>query len=123
MSSLPIVHPSRWPTGICAGILNLLAEPTFPAQQGFWVVPAARVVHSGGSSVPHLGESAFIAAFFRNLLRYSRRHHPRRTALVAAAIRTGLLVRALARPARRQAYVAAMRELSGEGSNVGTFER
>lgn len=37
------------------------------------LVPAARVVHAGGSSVPHLGRPSFLYLMHRNLARYAEK--------------------------------------------------
>jgi len=74
---------------------------------GFWVVPAARVRHAGGSSVASLGDADFLAAYHRNLLRYADRHHPHWTGLIRVGVWVSLLARAALRPDRRAAYLKA----------------
>jgi hypothetical protein len=76
---------------------------------GFWVVPGARVAHGGGSSLSHLADAEFLAAFYRNLLRYAERHHPGSFTAIRATLLLSLRSRALLRPSRRAAYLAATR--------------
>ncbi len=82
-----------------------------PGLGRFWVEPAARVEHLGGSSVMAIGEEGFLAAYYGNLLRYARRHHPRCAGVVAASISLGLVVRGLARSQRRAMFLAVRRRL------------
>jgi GT2 family glycosyltransferase len=76
---------------------------------GFWVAPRARITHRGGSSLAQLTDSEFLVAYHRNLLRYAGRHHPGSLGPVRAGLRLSLALRALSRPSRRAAYLAAMR--------------
>ncbi len=69
----------------------------------YW--PEAVFRHGLGASVPRLGYGAFLAAYYRNLDRYARKHHGRGTALLlhgvlaaTALLRIGLLP--LRRPQR-----------------------
>jgi GT2 family glycosyltransferase len=106
--------PAWWEdVDFCARLAGRLGTPGFPASEGWWLVPEARVVHHGGSSVAHLGDAQFLTHFHRNLLGYARRHHPRAAGMIAAGVRASLLARALARPARRAAYLEALRALRG----------
>jgi hypothetical protein len=117
----PAFAPAWWEdVDLCARLRQRVGTPGFPAAEGFWVVPAARVLHAGGSSVASLGESAFRVAFHRNLLRYARRHHPRAAGWIAAGLRVSLLARAVARPWRGSGYLAAVRGISGTGTGTGT---
>jgi hypothetical protein len=75
---------------------------------GFWVVPGARIVHGGGSSLSQLSDAEFLLAYHRNLLRYAERHHPRSLGLVRIGLRLSLGLRAIARPSRRAAYLAVL---------------
>jgi len=112
----PAFAPAWWEdVDLCARLRQRLGTPGFPATEGFWLVPAARVLHLGGSSVSALGEGEFLAAFHRNLLRYARRHHPRAAGWIAAGLRVSLLARAVARPWRAAGYLAALRGMSGAG--------
>ena len=86
--------------------------PSAARPSGLWVVPGATVRHLGGSSVAVLGDTAFFTAYFSNLRRYARRHHPGAARGITAALRLGLLLRALCRPGRRRAYLAARRRLA-----------
>ena len=80
--------------------------------EGFWIVPDAHIVHLGGSSLQHLSDADFLSAFYGNLLRYARRHHPEALVLVRAGLRLSLLTRALLRPARRQAFLQIFKSLA-----------
>ncbi len=53
----------------------------------------ARAVHIGGVSVPHLGHRRFTRVFYRNLLRYLKKHHPYRFLLLWFPIQFGSLAR------------------------------
>ena len=58
----------------------------------------ARAVHIGGVSVPHLGHRQFTRVFYRNLLRYLKKHHPYRFLLLWFPIQFGSLTRQYLRP-------------------------
>ena len=61
--------PAWWEdVDFCARLADRLDDPGFPAAKGFLVVPSARVVHQGGSSLKHLDEAAFLATWASNLL-------------------------------------------------------
>ncbi len=108
----PQFAPAWWEdVDLCARLRARIGESAFPAREGFFVVPAARVLHQGGASVGQLGRSAFLAAYHGNLLRYARRHHPRRARLVATLVRLSLRLRAQVRPGEREAYLEAARAL------------
>jgi GT2 family glycosyltransferase len=108
----PAFAPAWWEdVDFCARLKRHLARGG-SAREGFWVVPDARVVHLGGSSVAHLSDAAFLSAFHRNLLRYAGRHHAGAIAFVRNGLLLSLLARALARPARRVAYLEAVKALS-----------
>ncbi len=79
---------------------------------GFWVVPAARVRHAGGSSVASLSDADFLAAYYRNLLRYAERYHPRWSGAIRRGMELTTRVRAALRPGRRAAYLEARRRIS-----------
>ena len=53
----------------------------------YW--PEAVFRHGLGGSVPRLGYSGFLAAYYRNLDRYARRHHGRGAALLLRVVLTG----------------------------------
>jgi GT2 family glycosyltransferase len=104
--------PAWWEdVDLCARLALSLADESFPAREGFFVVPAARVVHAGGSSLASLSDAEFLTIFYRNLLRYAGRHHAGRLTLIRAGLGLTLRIRALARPSRRLAYLTALRAL------------
>ena len=53
----------------------------------------ARAVHIGGVSVGRLGHRLFTRVFYRNLLRYLKKHHPYRFLLLWLPIQFGSLLR------------------------------
>lgn len=109
----PVFAPAWWEdVDFCARLALRLGSAGFPARRGFIVEPAAAVAHRGGSSVAALGDADFLAAYHRNLMRYARRHHPRRADRIRRSLWLALQVRALLRPARRAAYRRAAAELS-----------
>lgn len=109
--------PAWWEdVDFCARLAGRLDDAALPADAGFVVAPSARVVHIGGSSVAELGDAAFLAAWSRNLVRFAARHHPHRTGAIAAGLRVSLMVRAVLRPARSAAYLAARRGLRRRSS-------
>jgi GT2 family glycosyltransferase len=105
----PTYEPAWWEdVDFCARLHGRLGEPGFPADEGFVVQPAARLLHGGGSSVAALGPEAFLSAYYTNLLRYTARHHPGRLGFIRKALRLSLTVRTLYRPAQRKALRAAL---------------
>jgi len=80
---------------------------------GFWLVPDARICHVGGSSLADLSDAEFLTAYYRNLLRYAARHHAEALGSIRSGITLSLRARALARPSRGAAYLAALRSLRG----------
>lgn len=107
-------EPAWWEdVDFCARLASRLGDPGFPAGEGFWLVPEARVVHQGGSSVARLGDAALLAHFHHNQLRYARRHHPQAAAMIALGVALSLFTRAVLRPSRRAAYLAALKALRG----------
>ena len=81
-------------------------------QMLYW--PEAVFRHGLGASVPRLGYGAFLAAYYRNLDRYARKHHGRGAALLlravvaaAALLRIGLLPFRRARRARGRSEAVA----------------
>jgi GT2 family glycosyltransferase len=108
----PRYAPAWWEDAdLCVRLSRRLADPAFPADTGFWVVPAATVLHHGGSSLAHLSDASFLTMYYRNLLVYAGRHHPGSAGLVAIGVRLSLLVRACARPGRARAYLGALGQL------------
>jgi N-acetylglucosaminyl-diphospho-decaprenol L-rhamnosyltransferase len=66
----------------------------------YW--PDAVFRHGLGASVPRLGYGAFLAAYYRNLVRYARKHDGRGAALLLRAVLGGAAVmRILVLPLRR----------------------
>ena len=53
----------------------------------------AGAVHIGGVSVPRLGRRRFTRVFYRNLLRYLKKHHPYRFLLLWLPVQFGSLIR------------------------------
>ncbi len=97
--------PAWWEdVDFCARLKASIGRPDFPVDDGFWVVPRARVLHGGGSSLAHLGQTAFLTAYNTNLLRYARRHHPGHLPMIRTGLRFSLLARALLHPSQRRAY-------------------
>ncbi len=97
--------PAWWEdVDYCARLNRYLARSE-GVREGFWVVPDARIIHVGGSSVAHLSDAAFLSAFYGNLLRYAQRHHTGAVAFVRNGLLLSLLARALLNPSRRLAYL------------------
>ena len=108
----PTFEPAWWEdVDFCARLRDRLVDPEFPADHGFVVEPAARMTHLGGSSVSALGQTAFLSAYYTNLLRYTARHHPGRLALIRRCLLLGFGVRMVLRPAQRNALQAAQRAI------------
>lgn len=104
--------PAWWEdVDFCARLAGRLADPEFPADRGFSVLPEARVVHLGGSSLGVLDRSAFLAAFSVNLVRYAARHHPGRLRTIRAGLSLTLAIRAILRPKNAGAYLDARRAI------------
>jgi len=100
--------PAWWEdVDFCARLTDRKGAADFPADEGFVVVPEARVRHQGGSSLGDLDRTAFLTAFCENLLRYTASHHPRNLSLVRTGLRWSLAGRALVRPRQSGAYLAA----------------
>jgi GT2 family glycosyltransferase len=109
----PTFEPAWWEdVDLCARLRDRLADPDFPADEGFVLEPAARLRHGGGSSIAALGPEAFFTAYYTNLLRYTARHHPGRLGLIRKCLHASLAARMLLRPARREAYRAAKKAIS-----------
>ena len=114
----PTFEPAWWEdVDFCARLSDHLADSRFPANEGFWVEPAARLRHVGGSSVAALGREAFLTAYYTNLLHYTVRHYPGRLGAVRRALRIGLVARAVLRPGQRQALRSALRATSRVHTN------
>jgi GT2 family glycosyltransferase len=109
----PTFEPAWWEdVDLCARLRDRLGDPSFPADEGFVVEPAARLRHGGGSSIAALGPEAFFTAYYTNLLRYTARHHPGRLGLIRKCLHVSLAARMLLRPAQREAYRAATRAIA-----------
>jgi GT2 family glycosyltransferase len=109
----PTFAPAWWEdVDFCARLRAGLITADFPCDKGFVVQTAAHLRHAGGSSVAALGDAAFLTAYYRNLLRYTARHHPGHLGLVRRGLRISLAARALLRPSRRKAYKAALEAIT-----------
>jgi len=77
-------------------------------RQAHWKIyfdPAAEFVHEGGYSTRVLGAGAFAAAYYRNQLRYVRKHMSRSAALaVRLSIAAGMAGRTIASPRMANTY-------------------
>ncbi len=75
----------------------------------YW--PAARFFHGLGSTVPHLGYGPFLWIYYRNLVRYLRKHHGAVWALLARVLLVlGIALRLLLLPLRRPNRAASRGE-------------
>lgn len=82
----------------------------------YW--PAARFRHGRGASLPKLGYGTFLWAYYRNMLRYLRKHHGAWWAAVGRCLLpAGLALRTLAlafgKPERARSRSEAARGLAG----------
>ena len=110
----PSFAPAWWEdVDLCSRLsLALQGVPGFPAREGLWLVPSARIVHHGGSSLAHLPQGRFLEIFYRNLIQYARRHRPRQVKLIRIGVSLSLLGRAALKPRQRRWYIAALRSLT-----------
>jgi GT2 family glycosyltransferase len=107
-----VFAPAWWEdVDFCARLATSLRDGDLAVNAGFVVEPRARVEHDGGSSVASLGDAAFLAAYYRNLVRFTARHHPDRLPLIRAGLRGSLAARAILRPRRAKAYREALRAI------------
>jgi N-acetylglucosaminyl-diphospho-decaprenol L-rhamnosyltransferase len=75
----------------------------------YW--PEARFRHGLGSTVPHLGYGPFLWIYYRNLVRYLRKHHGAGWAFLAQALLVpGIALRLLLLPLRRPNRAASRGE-------------
>jgi len=75
----------------------------------YW--PAAVFRHELGSTVPRLGYGPFLQIYYRNLIRYLRKHHGPLWALAARiALIPGVLIRLVLLPLRRPRRARSRRE-------------
>jgi GT2 family glycosyltransferase len=103
--------PAWWEdVDFCARLADRLGSADHPADEGFVVIPQARLRHQGGSSLEELDQAAFLTAFCANLLRYSAIHHTKHLSLIRTGLRWSMAVRAIVRPRQSEAYLAARRE-------------
>ncbi len=108
--------PAWWEdVDLCARRAARRAAGDARVGEGFRVLPASRVRHLGGVSASELGPEAFLPLYFRNLVRYARRHHPERADGIRRSLERTLLLRALVRPGRARAYLAARRAVRTAG--------
>ncbi len=108
----PVFAPAWWEdVDFCARLAVALGSGDLEVSEGFVAVPAARVVHDGGSSLSNLGDAGFLTAYHRNLLRFAQRHHPGSLTTIRTGLLLSLAARALARPTRRAAYLETIRAL------------
>jgi GT2 family glycosyltransferase len=70
-----------------------------------YFAPQAKFVHEGGYSANALGPADFAAAYYRNQLRYARKHFGDvASVIVRVSIAAGMIGRMALRPARLRAY-------------------
>jgi len=70
-----------------------------------YFVPDAQFIHEGGYSVDAMGAPDFLRSYYRNQLRYARKHFGRfGAALVRASIALGMIGRIIGRPRQAAAY-------------------
>ena len=101
--------PARWEhVDFCLRLEHHHGIGDFPAPNGFTVRPQARVLHHGGSSLAWLGNEAFLTAYHRNLVRLVKSHHSHLAPGILGALRLTLGIKAITRPSRRRAYLAAL---------------
>jgi GT2 family glycosyltransferase len=67
--------------------------------------PTAQFLHEGGYSAKALGTSGFAAAYYRNQLRYVRKHMGKTAGMaIRCSMVAGMVARTIAAPARASAY-------------------
>ncbi len=104
--------PAWWEdVDFCARLQEWVKDPACPWNTGWRVEPQARVRHTGGSSLGSLGKSAFLEAFYGNLLRYAKRRHPVDLSDIRKRLRRNLLIRAILNPSRCGDYRRVRRGL------------
>jgi len=70
--------PAWWEdVDFCLRLKNAITAQDFPWEQGFLFQPDIHVLHQGASSLEKLERQEFLEIFYRNLLRYTAKHHPR----------------------------------------------
>jgi len=104
----PQFAPAWWEdVDFCRRLADGVRTGSVRADTGFEVVPAARMIHEGGSSLSSLPDDRFVAMYHRNLVRYVHRHHASSAARIVPLIRLSLRLRAFAKPRRSRSYLAA----------------
>jgi GT2 family glycosyltransferase len=77
-------------------------------QSGGWRIyfdPTAQFLHEGGYSAKALGTSAFAAAYYRNQLRYVRKHMGKTAGMaIRCSLAAGMIARTFAAPAHAASY-------------------
>lgn len=111
----PSYEPAWWEdVDLCARLASLdqstgeVMTSELAPENGFWVVPEARIEHQGGSSTVHLSHTQMLGIFYGNLARYASRHHHHRLNLIRCGLSLSLLLRAVIRPARALSYLGAL---------------
>ena len=70
-----------------------------------YFAPEAVFLHEGGYSAEAMGPEEFAGAYYRNQLRYARKHlGPAGAALVRGSIAAGMIGRMIGRPGHAPAY-------------------
>jgi GT2 family glycosyltransferase len=71
--------------------------------------PTAQFLHEGGYSAKALGASGFAAAYYRNQLRYVRKHMGKTAGMaIRCSMVAGMVARTIAAPARASAYCSVL---------------
>jgi N-acetylglucosaminyl-diphospho-decaprenol L-rhamnosyltransferase len=79
-----------------------------------YFVPDAKFQHDGGYAAELLGARAFAEAYYRNQLRYAKKHFAKSGRFsVRASIAVGMIARLVTRPANARAYVGVLRGVLG----------
>jgi len=104
--------PAWWEdVDFCARLGQRLTEPSFSATEGFTVVPAATVRHSGGSSLSELDPDFFLETFYSNLLHYTALHHTERLSRIRTGLKISAASRALLKPSLAATYLKILRSI------------
>jgi len=70
-----------------------------------YFAPEAQFLHEGGYSAKTIGTPTFLLSYYRNQLRYARKHFGRTaTVAVRASIAAGMIARMIGRPKQAAAY-------------------
>lgn len=104
--------PAWWEdVDFCLRLDALTRVSSAPWNQAWMVVPGARVRHAGGSSVGHLGDRAFLEAYFGNLIRYTHKHHEKSFPAIRKGLRASLYLRSLLRSEAAPLFRELRREI------------